>query len=518
MSGFDILVKPVFDNGGGGLVVDKPGKYIIRDPNGNVLETVSATGRQGEHGIKAQSKAIAGGLPAGSSIEFEGTTYQLTGGGARHEFTYGNSKPSLVSGKGAIGSSPAGGGGMGAPVGGYIPGSTFGGGFAGGQAAPTFTDASSLQFQSVMPQPIPQTQYQPIDPRVYAQTVAPQNRMEYLNNLQLSQMSALGFANTEAAVNQRFGPEQSALQMGMATAENQYNQTQVAGANQFNPSQVSTANKFNRSELSAAIDESGIPVKELLDENLTRTRQLSKGFLPTTIEDRAYEMAARSKAGDALVAKGMGTASFMQNAIDKYTVGERLGLMQQGSADAANWLNMGVKLLVDAPVKYNPLLSSPLTAKTSQDIRGVTSFSPGAAQQAEQGNLSGLTMMQPGQSLGMFNQDRQYRETLATNIAQFNSTQGVGVQQFNATGNFQQQLTQLSTDQNNAASAWQFSQNVANQVNAQYQQQLANYAYSQGYGQSGTSPTVLGNQQSGVAPTSSLSANPNASNSAVFRQ
>jgi len=512
MSGYDILVKPVFDNGGGGLVVDKPGKYIIRDPNGNILETVNATGRQGEHGIKAQSKAIAGGLPAGSSIEFEGNTYQLTGGGARHEFTYGNSKPSLVSSKGAIGSRPAGAGG------GYQPGSTFGGGFAGGQAAPTFVDGSTLAFPMVMPQPIPQTQYQPIDPRVYAQTVAPLNRMNYIDNLQLSQMSALGFSNTEAAVNQRFGPQQSALQMGMAAAENQFNQGQVATANQFNPSQVSTANRFNRSELSAAIDESGIPVKELIDENLTRTRQLSKGFLPTTIEDRAYEMAARSKAGDALVAKGMGTASFMQNAIDKYTIGERLGLMQQGSADASNWLNMGVKLLVDAPVKYNPLLSSPLTAKTSQDIRGVTSFSPGAAQQAEQANLSNLTTMNPAQSLQLYNQDRQFTEDLFTRINMFNSTQGVGVQQFNATGNFQQQLTQLNVDQNNAAAAWQFSQNVANQVNAQYQQQLANYAYSQGYGQAATSPTVLGNQQSGVAPTAPLSANPNASNSTVFRQ
>lgn len=434
--------------------------------------------------------------------------------------------------KGDLGQASGGGGaapgqGAFAPIGsGYQPGSNFGGGFGGGQAAPTFTDAASLEFGQIAAQPIPMPNYQPIDPRVYTQEQAAINSQQYLNNLQLSQAAAMGFASTEQQINNSFAPAQSALQQGLVGQENQFNQGQVANANQFNPGQVSQANSYNRGELAQAIDSSGLPIRDTVSENLDRARQLSKGFLPTTIEDRAFEMAARSKAGDALVSKGLGTGSFLQSAIDKYTIGERLNLAQQGSADAQNWLNQGVKLLVDSPIKYNPLLSSPLTAKVSQDVRGMTSFSPGGAQQAEQGNINTLTTQRPGESLQTLDVQKQFRANLENQTNMFNSSQGVAVAQYNNTGNFQQQLTQLNNDQQSALLSYNFAQNVANYVNSQYQQQLANYGYSQGFGQqpgsaqSGTpqlgSTQRGGLPQSGVAPSSSLGTNP--STSTVFTQ
>jgi hypothetical protein len=410
--------------------------------------------------------------------------------------------------KGSIGGPVSGGGG-----GGYQAGQTnFGGGFGGGQALPTFTDASSLFFNPVSVPQIPTPSYQPIDPQVYSQQVGMQNRSEYLTNLGLSQASALGFANTEAQGLASFAPQQSALQQMLVGQENQFNQSQVDQANRFNPSQVSASNRFNQSELDTAISSSGLPIRDVITEGLERARQLAKGFLPTTIEDRAFEQAARSRAGDNAVAQGLGTSSFTQNAIDKYTIGERLNLAQYGSNEVDKYLNMGVKLLVDSPIKYNPLLSSPLSARTSQDIRGIPSFSLGGAQQAEQGNLSQLTTMAPATSLGLFDQQRQYRAQLENNVNQFNANMDFNSQTFNATGNFNQQLNQLSVDQTNASKAFNFAQTTANYVNMQYQQQLAQYAQSQGFSQApyATQSTVIG-------PTAPLGQTPNPSTSTVYR-
>lgn len=410
------------------------------------------------------------------------------------------------------------GGGSPASVGGgYNAGnSSFGGGYGGGQAIPTFTDASSLAFQPVSVPQIPTPGYAPIDLQVYSQQVGAQNRSEYLNNLGLSQAGALGFANTEAKGVASFAPQQAALAQSLIGQENQFNQGQVAGANSFNPSQVSASNRFNQNELDSSINSSGLPIRDVISEGLSRARQLAKGFLPTSIEDRAFEQAARSKAGDNAVAGGLGTSSFAQNAIDKYTIGERLNLAQYGSNEVDKYLSQGVKLLIDSPVKYNPLLSSPLSSKVSQDIRGTPSFSVGGAQQAEQGNINQLTSLTPGASLSLYDQQRQYRSQLENNVAQFNVNSSLAAQQFNSTGNFNQQLTQLSVDQTNASKAFNFAQTTANYVNQQYQQQLAQYAASQGYSAAPYVPTVIpASGPSGAAPSAPLGQNP--STSTVYR-
>lgn len=388
------------------------------------------------------------------------------------------------------------GGGMG-----FQPGSTFGGGFGGGQAAPMFTDASSLFFNPVSVAPIPTPNYQPIDPQVYVQGVAAQNRQGYLDNLKLSQNAALGFAKTEQQVNNNFAPAQSRLQQQLSSSENAFNRGEIATSNQFNPGQVDAGNRFNKGQLDLAIAESGLPIRDVVNEGLARARQLAKGFLPTTLEDKAFEAAARARAGDDAVARGLGTSAFTQNAIDKYTIGERLNLAQYGSSETEKYLGMGAKLLLDAPIKYNPLLSSPLSAKVSQDVRGSTSFSAGGAQQAEQGNLNQLTSFTPAASLGLFDQQRQYRAGLEDSVNKFNNQMSFNQQTFNSTGNFNQQLTQLSNDQNNASKAFNFAQNVANSVNAQYQQNLAQYANQIGYGQATAPMAPLGaTQNPGVSP------------------
>lgn len=454
--------------------------------------TITGKYKNTENGLHQFTFGIGAQEAQGASFTFgDDATGQLDFSGGQAEYRTENG------GLGAIKQAPnkalRGSGGSG----GYVTGSTFGGGFGGGQAAPTFTDASSLFFNPVSVAPIPTPGYAPIDPQVYSQQVGAQNRLGYLDNLKLSGNAALGFAKTEQQVNANFAPSQSVLQQQLATGENAFNRGEIQTSNAFNPSQVSRANRFNQSELDSAISSSGLPIRDVITEGLARARQLAKGFLPTSIEDRAFEQAARSRAGDDAVTRGLGTSAFTQNAIDKYTVGERLNLAEYGSNEVSKYLQQGVSLLLDSPIKYNPLLSSPLSAKTSQDVSGRTSFSAGAAQQAEQGNLNQLTQLTPGASLSLYDQQRQYRAQLENNVNQFNSNMSFNTQTFNSTGNFNQQLTQLSTDQNNASKAFNFAQNVANDVNQKYQQQLAGYAQQVGY--------------NSVAPTAQLGYNTNPS-------
>lgn len=405
----------------------------------------------------------------GAILSFEGKTQTLGNSNMSYR---GNEIGSLSeSSKGAIGS---------ASGGGYGGGNTFGGGYGGGNALPTFVDASSLQAGQVVAQPVPRPDYSVVDPLAFAQTAGAQNKATYLDNLQTSQQAALNYIGTELQGNAQFAPGASALQQSIASGENTFNRGEIGVANTFNPTQVTPANAFNRSELDASIKASGLPVREIITENLDNARQRAKGFLPTSMEDRAFEMAARSQAGDSLVSRGLGTSTFTQNAIDKYTIGERLALSQQGQADANTWLSAAAKMLIDSPIKYNPLLSSPLGAKASQDISGRPSFSAGAAQQAEQGNLTGLTTMTPGQALSALDAQKQFGANLSNNVNQFNSSQNVAVQGTNVTNDLNVQLQKLANDIRNAGLAYNSAQNIAKTVSGQRQQTQAMNAYQQG--------------------------------------
>lgn len=375
------------------------------------------------------------------------------------------------------------GGGSANPMGGgagYQSGSTFGGGFGGGQAMPGFVDASALAFQPVSIPQIPTPSYPVVDPRLYSAETAMMNRGEYLRNLGLAQQSALDFLNTETAGTEQFATSMSALQQQMVGAENAANRGEIATANAWNPSQITAANQINQAERDRALAASGLPIRDVITEGLTRARQLARGFLPTSIEDRAFEQAARVRAGDTASVMGLGTSSAMQNAIDKYTINERLKLAEYGSNEVDRYLAQGVQMLVDSPIKYNPLLSQPLTSNVSQGLRSSPSFSIGGAQQAETGNLSNLTTMSPGQAWSAYDSQRQFSVNTQNAVNQFNANMSMSGQQFNSNGNFEMQLQKLGIDKWNAMNAWQFAQNVANSINQQYQQQLANYANSVG--------------------------------------
>lgn len=358
---------------------------------------------------------------------------------------------------------------------GGTPGENFGGGYdSAGNPVPTFVDPANLSAGTQNVAPIVLPPYQKVDAQTFAQNYAPFNRDQISQNFQMAQQQALDLAGLEMEVQNRFAPQSAVLQQNLAAGENVFNQGQTAGANQFNSGQVSNSNAFNRGELNTAIDASGLPIRDVVNEQLGTGRQLAKGFLPTSIEDRAFEMTARSKAADAFATSGLGTSAFTQNAIDKYTIGERLNLMQSGNSMVDQWLSKGASLLLDAPIKYNPLLNQPNGGRVSQDIRGI----PGAnAQSVAQNNASAInagTLLPTSTAFSSEVQQNQFKSTQDFNVAVQNQNTEANQQQFNIGNALKVDLTKLQQIVNNANLANQYGTSAANRAQ---NQRLANQKF-----------------------------------------
>lgn len=393
--------------------------------------------------------------------------------------------------KGDLAGGGAGGSG-GVPIG--AGGANFGGGVDNaGNAIPTNTDASSLQAGQSEVGPLEIPPYIPIDPKTYAQMYAAYNREEIAKNLADAQNDALSLIGTESQGNRQFAPDAAALQQGIASQENNFNRGEIATSNQFNPTQVSDANAFNKQSFNDAIDSSGLNIRSTITGRLEDSSRMAKGFLPTSLEDRAFEMAARSTAGDSLQARGLGTSAFTQNAIDKYTIGERLNLMQQGNQQVDQWLSKGAALLIDSPIKYNPLLQQPNSGKVSQDIRGLPSLSGSQLAGSQFGTRNSLTTMTPSQALSNSIQQDQFKTNTDLDLGKFNKTNEIQQGQFNITNNLNVDIAKLNNDAQIARANYLYAQEAVARARAERTQQRARQANNIG-------ASTQGNQQTTTAP------------------
>lgn len=391
-------------------------------------------------------------------------------------------------------------------------GSTFGGGYdAQGNPIPTFTDASGLGVGQINPgtvnvPPVSIPPYVPIDPMAFGQVYAQYNRGELQKNYQAAQDQALGLINTEAQGVRQFAPQSEVLQQALARNENQFNQGEIAGANAFNPTQVASANNFNRAGFEQNLDAAGIPIRSTIQGGLANATRLANGFLPTTLEDRAFEIAARTNAADSLQAKGFGTSAFSQNAIDKFTIQERLGLMQTGVAQQDQFLARGAQLLLDSPIKYNPLLNQPNTSRVSQDIRGTPTLSGSQLGITQQGRADNYTLSTVPQAMQSATQQAQFKSQLDFNLGTFNANLALNQGEFNVTTDFNAQsanvgnnlkidLTKLQNTANNATLVSNYTAAAAQRAQQAYLAGLATAAG--GIGQTGS----IGTPQGGMAQT-----------------
>lgn len=218
-----LIIKPRFDNGGGGIVAQERGTFIVRDRNGNVIETIEGNSAYGSEGIKTQIPSIRDGRAG--SFEFNGTTYNVPNNAQRGEYNRGSSDPFRTGGRGSgIGSgggSGGGGGGTsntprnpdGSPAGGPI--------IIGSGAAPGFTPFPNPTFANF--NTIQQAPYQFTDVQEFAEKYGQFNREQIGQNFDLSRDQALKSLDTELQGLGKYIPQLTALKTAAnSTLSNQF--------------------------------------------------------------------------------------------------------------------------------------------------------------------------------------------------------------------------------------------------------------------------------------------------------
>lgn len=363
------------------------------------------------------------------------------------------------------------------------------------------SDFSSLSFNPISPSFIPNIDVPFVESLDRTAEVGDFNRGQFQSNLLQGGINALDLLELEFAGLEEFNREARALQQEGVIDENLFNQTQVAAANKFNRGQIPDANIFNRDQLSEANIfnqqerlrqlETALPgARDTILEGLDRGRQLSEGVLPDSIEDRAFEVAARSAAADASQVRGFGDESvFGRKTSDLLSAQQRVELGQIGEQTVGRFLSLGANLAFDQPIKQNPILDQPLQfqpqlATTAQDIPGRPDRAASTLAVEQQSQLTPLTTVTPSQAITFDIGQNQFQAGLDQRSNEFNSTLDFNSQRFNSSTDLGVQLEQLNSEVFNA-------QQESNAINAGISAQIAQDQFNQGI-DAGQEQAVIG--------------------------
>lgn len=473
-----VLVKPVFSSGNsGGLLFEDQGSYVIKDPQGNVVDT-GETGSKGAEGYKIPSSYVHGGnFGPGHSIEFTPAgggpleTYSPSGGSAGDRFDFRDGKNSS-GGNGSIGTSPG--------------GNSF--------AMPGFVNYNSLVA--------PYVSFQQSLDRAHQE--GDYNIDLYHQNLAGFKEDALGLIDTDIEGIRRgvnaLGPlarEQGnidlATNINRAGQIDTYNRSRIPGYNQFNRGEVSQANEFARTEHARSVDAAGLGYRNRISDLLNTLTEQSKGNLgelgagiDAELLNRGSEIGAASGIGS-LTGAGI-------RAQDRLYASEKLNLALNAQAQIPGVLQQGQNTLQTqeerAPTIYGSPTQVPLNVSNVQDRVPVTpSISAGAAQQSLANEATNLSAIPASQILPT----------------------SLGAEQYNESGRYNRDLTVLDRSQDqmySAAGAVQggLNNDKADQIRQQqfdqYQQGLGVRQDAQGNSAIGTGIGLLG---AGAAIVGSLS-------------
>lgn len=291
--------------------------------------------------------------------------------------------------KGSLGSSGGSGGG-------YDPTQVGQYGFAPANVEGLFPSPTFANFDSIETAP-----YKFTNPFDFAKKFGEFNRTELRKNYDQSKEFGLEALDTELKGLQGFAPAAAALQRR----------------------EVSLDNTFNQEERTRQIEGTLPGVRGQLDAQGTRAETYAGGKLPSSIEDRAFEVASRSRAADLSSAGGFGAGSgAARKASELMSAEQRLNLSKYG--DSLLTQNIGTKAnLLLAPTEY---------ANAGSQIRVMPTAD--AATRAAQlfGEINNQTMVSATNALGNVTQQRQFQTSLEQGTREFNASGEFNESQFNA--------------------------------------------------------------------------------------
>jgi len=370
MAGY--VYKPQTRKGPVFLAPDNAGTPTITLPDGRVIEGVRGDQRGGvfyghegyqwvfDNDILGQEGAV---LRYGGKEQTLGNTNMSYRGGE-----FGNL---AESGKGAVGD-------VGATGGGSV--------YNGYGVAPEY-------IGNLFPDPklAKTAPYEFTDPMKFAEAFGEFNRGEMVKNYQFSKDIALDTLDTELAALRGFIPAASALKRG----------------------ETSLDNMFNQYERTRQIDSTLPSARGDLEGQRQRASTLAEGRLPSSIEDRAFEVSSRSAAADMASAGGFGPqSSAARKASDLMSAERRLQVSQYGDQLLSSNLTQSANLLL-APTQYS---------NAGAQINVNPSVSPAALINQEFNRTNEQTLVRPETALQTTVQQNQFTTGLEQQTRLFNTT------------------------------------------------------------------------------------------------
>lgn len=196
---------------------------------------------------------------------------------------------------------------------------------------PAAVDASDLSFERVNPTPIDRANFNFTEPIDFLSSLGDNNVDRFQQTFDLSR--SLGSQQVQDDVDSitQTAPQIAALARDLAAGDSAALQQQ------------------RLANFGSALPE----FQTGIQSSLRIADSLSQGVLPSSVEDRLFELNNRSAAADSTRASGLGLNSPASRRVgDLFSAQQRLGLINQGTALRANTLNQGTALVQD-PVQIN---------------------------------------------------------------------------------------------------------------------------------------------------------------------
>ena len=228
------------------------------------------------------------------------------------------------------------------------------------------------------------------DPMAFAEKFGDFNRNEIRKNFNTASDIGLKELNLELAGMQSFVPAASALKR----------------------SELSLDNVFNQDQRTRQVDATLPDARRQLREQGQRAETYARGEVPDSVTDRALELGIRSDAADLATAGGFGANSRLSGKIsDLMSAKERIGLSQYGDQLLGTNVDRSANLFL-APTSYSD---------AGQQVKVTPSVDLGTRTANALTQVNADTLINPTNAL-----------TSVTNQRQFNATNKIGVDQFNA--------------------------------------------------------------------------------------
>lgn len=349
------------------------------------------------------------------------------------------------SSKGAIGGGFSGGGGGGFTGGGmggfggapsqFAPGQIGQFGFFPGYLGNMFPSPSLIDYQSIKP-----ADYKFTDPLEYAKKFGEFNRTETSKNFGQAQQYALDTLNTELKGLENFAPATAALKR----------------------EQTSVDNIFNQQQRSNQIKQALPGVEGQLNAQATRAETYASGRIPDEVTDRGYELGIRSGAADNATFGGFGArSSVARKASDLMSAEGRVKLSQYGDQLLSSNINQKSSLLL-APTEYS---------NAGSEIRVMPEVGAGRLTSQNLSELNQNTLINPATALSSEINQNQFDTQLKQRTNEFNATNDLGAQQFNAGNENQFKMSEFQYNVGYAGTVAGAAQTNANTNLALAQQQ-----------------------------------------------